>query len=72
MALLTGRGTFRVEKRKTICDNNLHEVINAWDIVMKPVEFIKDRIKAGRYTFTREEVASACRKDSAVLSSALA
>lgn len=29
MALLTGRGTFRVEKRKTICDNNLHEVINA-------------------------------------------
>jgi predicted transcriptional regulator of viral defense system len=47
-------------------------VIIAWDIVMQPVEFIKDRIKAGRYTFTREEIASACRKDGAVLSSALA
>ena len=39
---------------------------------MKPVEFIKDRIKAGRYTFTREEAARACHKNGAVLSSALA
>ena len=39
---------------------------------MKLVEFIKDRIKAGRYTFTREEAARACHKNGAVLSSALA
>lgn len=38
---------------------------------MRPVEFIKDRIKAGRYTFTREEAGKAWGKTGAVLSSAL-
>ena len=38
---------------------------------MKPIAYIKERIKAGRYTFTRDEAAKALHKDGAVLNSTL-
>jgi len=39
---------------------------------MKPLDFIKDLIKKGRYTFTREEAAKSWQKEGPSLNSALA